>query len=265
MKLQISAMTHPGLVRRKNEDNLCLCDLILPEDKKEERQEKATDKPALLGVFDGMGGFVAGEKASFLAAETAKTAFIEKKLQKEDLVQICMDANDAICRYMDKEYIEYMGTTAAMLYFEGKKLVLCNIGDSPIYRYRSGELCRIHKEHSERSLREALLGEVIPQSKKFKLTQYIGMPPEEIRIEPYLVEGTLQPDDYYLICSDGVSDMIDDGQIQKVMETQKIPSAITQKLITLAMDAGGKDNATVICVHVYENILRRLWRKIINR
>ena len=186
-------------------------------------------------------------------------------MQKEDLVQICVNANDAICNHMKKESIEYMGTTAAMLYFEEKKFVLCNVGDSPIYCYRSGKLRRIHKEHTERSLREALIGEVIPQSKKFRLTQYIGMPPEEIQIEPYLAEGTLQSGDYYLICSDGISDMVDDEQIPKVIETEENPSAITNKLIALAMEAGGKDNATVICVHVNENALYKLWRKVINR
>jgi serine/threonine protein phosphatase PrpC len=71
MKLQISAITHPGLVRRKNEDNLCLCQQVLPEDKKEVSLKRKCTKPALLGVFDGMGGYLNGEKASFFAAETA--------------------------------------------------------------------------------------------------------------------------------------------------------------------------------------------------
>lgn len=254
MRLHISAGTHPGLVRRKNEDNLCLCNLVLPENKTEEYLLMKTGRPALLGVFDGMGGFLHGETASFLAAETARTAFQNKKtLCEEDLVQICMDANGAICSFMEQEAIEYMGTTAAMLYFSGKKLMLCNVGDSPIYRYRDGVLSRIHKEHSERSLREALTGKTIPQSKKFKLTQYIGMPPDEVRIEPYLAEGSLQPGDRYLICSDGISDMIDDDEIKKVMDGEKDPLAMIKKLIALALDAGGKDNATVICIQVGGN------------
>lgn len=251
MKLQISARTHPGLVRRKNEDNLCLCDCVLPPDKTEKELSKQSYRPALLGVFDGMGGFVDGHRASFLAAKAASKCFEQrKKLELEDLEQICMDANAAICDVMAEDAIEYMGTTAAMVYFYGREAFLCNVGDSPIYRYRNGELSRIHKEHSERSLREALLGEAIPQSKKFKLTQYIGMPPEEIRIEPYLAVQQLSANDYYLICSDGISDMIDDDNIQQIMEEERKPAAITQKLIALAIEAGGKDNATVICVRV---------------
>lgn len=251
MKLWISARTHPGLVRRKNEDNLCLCNLVLPENKIEESLLLKTGKPALLAVFDGMGGFLHGEKASFFAADTARNIYkVGKNLCDKDLMQICTAANGEICEFMKQEAVEYMGTTAAMLYFSGKKLLLCNVGDSPIYRYRSGMLRRIHKEHSERSLREALLGEVIPQSKKFKLTQYIGMPPDEVRIEPYLAEGQLQAGEYYLICSDGISDMVDDEQIQDVMNEEKNPFLITKKLVAMAMEAGGKDNATVICVQV---------------
>ena len=251
MKLCISSRIHPGLVRRKNEDNLILCNRILPEDKTEECLSKKTRSSALFGVFDGMGGFLFGEKASFLSAKVAKNIFKEKKkLNVEDMNRICTDANEAICEFMEQEAIEYMGTTAAMLYFEGKKLLLCNVGDSPIYRYRDGVLQRIHKEHSERSLREALLGETIPQSKKFKLTQYIGMRPEEVRIEPYLAEGVLRAGDYYLICSDGISDMVEDDRIEAVMAEQSNPFHITKKLIALALEAGGKDNATVICVQV---------------
>jgi protein phosphatase len=148
-----------------------------------------------------------------------------------------------------------MGTTASMLYFQKRAYTLCNIGDSPVFRYRHGQLTQIHQEHTERATYESVTGKKAEPGKKFRLTQNIGIFPDEITIEPYCAVGDLKPGDIYLICSDGITDMVSSAQIIETLNAQPTAADIAQSLEEQALAAGGKDNATIICIRV----LRSLW------
>ena len=120
MQLQISARSHVGKVRKKNEDNFCVLDMILPEEKTENYQwsiRTRIKRPVFLGVFDGMGGYSKGERASFLMARIAcrMAGEMGDVSASQLLTDICMTSNLAVCQEMRGPEGCQMGTTAAML------------------------------------------------------------------------------------------------------------------------------------------------------
>lgn len=262
MRLQISARSHVGRVRRKNEDNLCFLGRTLPEQKLENYILNAVvplKKPVLLGVFDGMGGYSCGELASAVTAQIAaeRTGDIGVADAQTLLSGICHEANLAVCQKMREADGSLMGTTASMLFFQKRTYTLCNIGDSPVFQYRKGQLVPIHQEHTERATYEKITGKKADPNRKFRLTQNIGMFPDEIMIEPYCATGKPKAGDVYLICSDGITDMVSPAQITETIKHCVTAAEIAQSLENQALAAGGRDNATVICIR----ILRDLWGK----
>ena len=87
------------------------------------------------------------------------------------------------------------------------------------------------------------------KKKKYKLTQHLGIFPEEMEIEPYIVPGQSKPNDRYLICSDGLTDMVSKNDIESVLSCNLLRDAVKQ-LMQNALDNGGKDNITMICIEV---------------
>ena len=128
-----------------------------------------------------------------------------------------------------------MGTTAAMLVFAEKEVVLCNIGDSKIFRLCDGTLEQISKDHVA----------VSAFGVKPPLSQNLGIPPNELVIDPYLARGPYNDGDIYLICSDGLTDMVSVDEITEVLVSKPIEEAITL-LLDKALANGGKDNTTII-------------------
>ena len=128
-----------------------------------------------------------------------------------------------------------MGTTAAMLVFADKEIALCNIGDSKIFRLYDGSLEQISKDH---------VG-VSAFGVKPPLSQNLGIPPSELVIAPYFARGAYNDGDVYLICSDGLTDMVSVEEITEVLVSKPIEEAITL-LLDKALANGGKDNTTII-------------------
>lgn len=259
MKICASVMSHPGKCREKNEDNFCLHGMLLRPDAppKPLRYRGKTHHPILVGVFDGMGGMQAGERASRIAAEVAGNAIIalENAEQPDQfLVKICKNANTRTCDEMQQVTQTRMGSTASMLCFLGDTCFLCNVGDSPIFLLRNGELTEISHEHTEKENFIRIYGAAAAAArKKFKLTQYIGIFPEEMEIEPYTYTCRVRSGDRFLICSDGLTDMVPQEQIRQILQ-KRLSSAATVKLLTdQALAYGGKDNVTVLCADVKEH------------
>lgn len=107
----------------------------------------------------------------------------------------------------------------------------------------------MYEEHTERKLFELLGGEII-QKKKYKLTQFLGVFSEEMMIVPYIYQDKVEKDDCYLICSDGLTDMVDKKQIKEILESRQDSETIVKKLLSAAKEAGGKDNITMICLKI---------------
>lgn len=236
--VSFSCISHIGKRRSINQDNF-ICDgkYIECEAKRMNYPitgSVSTKSPLIVGVFDGMGGEECGEIASLIAAKHASKLTIGKRAA-DDVFKYCMDANEEICKYAQENLIGSMGTTAAMLVFHEAEIVLCNIGDSKIFRFSKGAIEQISYDHVVRSA----------YSTKPPLSQNLGIPPDEMLIEPYLAHGKCKKDDIYLICSDGLTDMVKTDDIKSVVEKMKFEE-IAQTLLDKALENGGRDNITII-------------------
>jgi len=195
---------------------------------------KTSKDISVFGIFDGMGGEECGEIASYIASKAATEIAIGKDATT-DLSRFCHKANNDICDYATLHEVSAMGTTAAMLAFTEKEVALCNIGDSKIFRLCNGTLKQISMDH----VAVAAFGVKPP------LSQNLGIPPNELAIDPYLARGPYNDGDIYLICSDGLTDMVSVDEITEVLVSTPIENAITQ-LFEKALANGGKDNTTII-------------------
>ena len=209
----------------------------------------------MFGVFDGMGGEECGEIASFLAAKKAEE-FKPGEDLTADLRKYCSDANGSICRYAEDHSVFSMGTTAAILAFDEKEIMLCNIGDSKIFRLSDGKMDQISYDHVA----------ISAFGTKPPLSQNLGIPPEEMIISPYFSKGTYHDGDVYLICSDGLTDMVKNDVIAQIVFDNPLDKAI-ELLVSTALENGGKDNVTAILLRIdrktcaFKRLFRRVFKK----
>lgn len=247
-RIRFACLSHPGKIRSLNQDNY-ICNGSYAKDDPMEMTKPLLGKVSagagpIFGVFDGLGGEQHGEKAAAIAAQAAAKCKPGKD-PVEDLSALCRETNGEICRYAREEKIQSTGTTAAMLAFTKNKIALCNIGDSKIFRFWQGALEQISKDH---------LG-IAPFGVKPPLSQCLGTPPEQMRIAPYFAQGNYQDGCVYLICSDGLTDMLNNQAITRALTDCPIEKAAT-RLLDEALAGGGKDNITLILCQI-ENPFRR--------
>ena len=240
-----------GRIRKNNEDNFYYLGKTLPEVNSGLGSFVYSSKTHLslsqfFAVMDGMGGEEAGEKASYIAARTAADCLdeVEKTLfsPREFLASMCEKMNHNVCEESKKLPYGSMGSTLASLMFFSEEVYACNVGDSKIFRLRDNELLQISEDHSEQ-LPEGV-------TRKPRLTQHLGMPEDEIQLEPYIAKGKLLPGDKYLICSDGLTDMVSNLEIHFILNSCISIQSCVKKLIQKAIKNGGKDNCTVIVCSV---------------
>ena len=237
-KIHYSCLSHIGNVRSVNQDNF-ICDRRYMENDETTFEFpicgiKLSWDVSVFGIFDGMGGEECGEIASYIAAKAASDIEIGKDATAA-LTEFCQKANFDICDYAALHEVSSMGTTAAMLAFTEKEIALCNIGDSKILRLCDGKLEQISMDH----VAIAAFGVKPP------LSQNLGIPPNELVIDPYLARVPYNDGDIYLICSDGLTDMVSVEEIADVLNSNSINDAITL-LLDKALEGGGKDNITII-------------------
>lgn len=239
-----------GRVRKNNEDNFYFSGRMLPCDNNGLRmvytQKINSDEMPLFAVFDGMGGEEAGEVASFQAANvTDKCAEQLKKYlipPREFLEDMCAKMNRAVCEESQKLAFGRMGSTVASMLFVNDTAYVCNLGDSRVYRLRDNELMQLSEDHTE----------LLPPNvtRKPRLTQHLGIFEDELRLEPHIAKGGIKKDDRYLLCSDGLTDMLSNAEICAILKDHQSVRQATAKLIDLALGHGGKDNITVILCRV---------------
>ena len=231
-----------GNIREKNQDNFVCGGAILPAANHGTPEPLTGSLPSgegpLFGVFDGMGGEQEGEKAAFLAAQAASEAKFGGDPVK-DLRGLCLEANRRVCDYAESHRVSSMGTTAAMVRFMDEGVYACNLGDSRIFRFHAGALRQISQDHVLPA----------PKSKKPPLLQYLGIPETELLLEPGLSFQRPDPGDRYLICSDGLTDMLTPEEIARCLEEPDVKAA-AERLAREAMGAGGRDNLTVLLCRI---------------
>jgi protein phosphatase len=240
---------HRGNYRANNEDNFffegkCLEQIhdTLPNPV---AWEGAVKTGLCMAVFDGVGGANFGEVASFVAARTLQQTqrsmadfFVA---ERNYLRRLTSQMNLAVVEAARERNTALMGSTMVALYFSGRSVYLCNVGDSRGYRLRDGVLSQISKDHTQ----------PIPgKPGKNGITQYLGMDPEEIAIDPYIAKGELRHDDVYLICSDGVTDMLSNFEIADILLGQEDPEEAVRQIVDGALARGGRDNITVIVCRI---------------
>jgi protein phosphatase len=245
VSLEFYATTDRGRARANNEDSVAI-----------------DDAAALAVLADGMGGYNAGEVASGMA-----TAFIRSELGRwlseasEEVsdhdvrraMDVCVDnANRAIfnAANANPQYAG-MGTTLVVGIFRGARLLLGHIGDSRAYRWREGRLTQLTRDHS--LLQEQIdAGLISPEQAALSLnknlvTRAVGVE-DIVLLETH--HHTVAPDDWILMCSDGLSDMLDDESIAEVLRSHNQVADAAHALVEAANEAGGRDNIAVILVAV---------------
>jgi PPM family protein phosphatase len=231
-----TAQTDPGKRRRRNEDSMLV-----------------DEANGIFVVADGMGGYRGGEVASQLAVTTIEKAFSTGSFQLPandqiprragELASAIQMANEEVLRRAaaDKQ-LEGMGTTICAARFSPNKqrLYVGHVGDSRAYCLRDGVLSQMTSDHT---MKAAGIGGAIAQH----LSRAVGVWPV---VPVDIVLGKPRPDDVYLLCSDGLSKMVDDDTIAATLRNAKTPADAAQQLVDLANENGGKDNVTVIVIRV---------------
>ena len=261
-QIEYAYTCHIGKIRNNNEDNFWCCGDSLEAQNQgmshiRSGYMKQSEYP-LLAVFDGMGGESCGEMAAFLAAEACGEHFKTAKDgirndPEEFLNEICESMNQAICDYGRTNKINSMGTTAALLAFAEDAVYSCNLGDSRIYKSDREKFYQISQDHV---LGRSLFG-------KAPLTQYLGMEEENLQLEPSISRQEIKIGDRFLHCSDGITDMLSDGEIADIL-SRDIPVAKTVEiLVDRALKKGGRDNITVVLCEIMEQP-RNMFRRVLN-
>lgn len=237
-KIAYSLATDKGKCRQINQDNF-FCDhtyLSGPMDSFQKSGFLST--PSLVSVFDGLGGEEKGEVAAFIAAKYASEVEINKNPEQE-LLSFCQEANQKICDYIEHNDVFSMGSTAALIAFTKKQITVCNVGDSKIFRFSEDHLEQLSVDHLEAAM----------YGRKPGLSQNLGLSPKEVLLTPSIFSFDYHCNDTYLICSDGLTDMVEKKDIKQVLSDAKIEEC-AKELCSIAIENGGLDNVTVIVCKV---------------
>ena len=245
MTYQIYAKTDTGRVRNNNEDSVVF-----------------EESHRLLVLADGMGGYNAGEVASSMATTFIKTemtrwmAEVGSVVQPRDVrraLEICVDnANlEILNAAISNPSYAGMGTTLVVCVFLHNTLVVGHIGDSRCYRLRGGVLQAITRDHSllQEQIDAGLVTpeEAVNSSIKNLVTRALGV---EVPVLLEVNELPVESGDLYLLCSDGLTDMVPDSLIAKIVATNLSINRKADQLIETANDSGGRDNISVMLVSV---------------
>ena len=156
-----------------------------------------------------------------------------KDAYKEYLYELAMQINAKILQATEARSLVLMGTTAAMLQVCGEEVYILNSGDSRIYKLTDHELRQISQDH----ISVAYGGKAI--------TQFFGMP-EGYEPAPYAAKGKFRAGDLFLLCSDGVTDMLSDEEICRIIDDKMDVDILARALVNAALEKGGVDNTTAI-------------------
>ena len=242
MQLSVAAGTDVGRIRAGNEDSL---------------YADADQERGLFIVADGMGGHAAGEVASEMAVQIVARELTDVRdpattSAGQRMAEALKSANRAIYeRTIQEADKQGMGTTASCLLMGQGCYVIGHIGDSRVYRLRDGIFSQITKDHSY--VQEQVdAGFLTPEQARYHpysnvITRCVGA---NAAVEADVLTGELQAGDLYLVASDGLTGMVEDPQLKKILESKQTPGRMVDTMITEANRRGGLDNITAIVVQV---------------
>lgn len=233
------AMTDTGRVRSANQDYVYAS------------SEPVGGLPNLFLVADGMGGHQAGDYASRYLVEHL-VSYI-KEAEETETVSLLRDGIQKVNTMLylestEKQELNGMGTTLVAAVIDGAAIYVANVGDSRLYLVRN-KLRQITKDHSYVeelvSLGRLERGSRDYREKKNIITRAVGT---EDKLEIDFFEVSLEPGDFVLMCSDGLSNMLEDAEMEEIICSELDLPEKAEKLITVANDNGGKDNIGVVLI-----------------
>ncbi len=202
-------------------------------------------------VADGIGGSAAGEIASRIFIGTAQEIF-EQAYHEADTARLVQEvfrlANERILNNAEvcPEH-RGMGCTAELLALDGERYIVGHVGDSRTYLFRNGELKRITRDHSlvQDQLEQGFITSEEAKRHKLRniLLRAVGA---ESSVALDMTNGRLFPGDIFLLCSDGLTDMVEESSIRETLASGREVGQIVEELIDSAKDGGGNDNITVV-------------------
>lgn len=248
-ELEFAARTDTGRVRPQNEDAIAINPIC-----------------GLAVLADGMGGYNAGEVASGIAVAVTKQTledglcrlpsgkYASSQPEAHPVHQLMVDsiqrANDAIldAAHSEPQYAG-MGTTLVTALVQHDKIIIAHVGDSRAYRFRNGELIQITRDHSllQEQIDAGLIDPALAHYAQYKnlVTRAVGVAPAlEVEIHQHQMESG----DVYLLCSDGMSDMLQSFEIVEILERHSSLTGACDALVQRANDHGGRDNISVILI-----------------
>lgn len=234
MYLVHGAATDLGLTRTQNEDSYVA-------------------GGGLYAVCDGMGGARAGEVASDSACRHL-LSLVDGRGRDEDLVDAVQAANrDVLDQSRRDPALKGMGSTLTAALWEGRDLLIGHVGDSRAYLFRDDRLEQLTEDHSVvgEMERDGRLTPAEAESHPYRsiLTRAVGT---EDRVEVDIRRIAVQPGDRLLLCTDGLTGMLDDESISRILEEGASPAATAESLVAAALEGGGEDNITVVVLDVVE-------------
>ena len=257
VSLDVASLSHPGMVRSHNEDTVF-----------------ADAESGLAVLADGMGGYSAGEVASGIAVNVVSSGLLPelrsgRELSKVDvqsglthaallLSQNIAAANKGIYEAaQQRPECAGMGTTIVAALFHGNRVSIGHIGDSRCYRLRGDKFEQLTHDHS--LLQEQIdSGQLTPEQARYSLnknlvTRALGI---EAIVPADIAEYRLEADDVYLLCSDGLTDMVEPEVVQQILGAKRaeLPEAAAE-MVDLANRNGGRDNISVVLVRVPSDYL----------
>ena len=231
------SMTHQGRLREKNED-MCFV-------------KEFEDGSALLGVFDGLGGAAGGEKAAEKARDSLAEFDPDSKLLERHLVELMEIANRAILDMVDEiPDLSGMGTTMTVAYAGNGSVTWAHVGDSRLYLFRGGKLQRITEDDTIPGLLLAE-GEIDQEEARVHplknvLFDCIGRGD----FEAHAGRFEIQEQDILLLSTDGLHDEVPEKEMISILLLNKHLQGMLEALVSAALEAGGRDNITVVGAEV---------------
>ncbi len=251
MRIKAFGLSDVGKKREKNEDSFLInADLML------------------YAVADGMGGHLGGDIASRMAIETLETTVKALEVDPESTLEegtiavrpgeyqgylryaIALASQRIYERSKLDQALSGMGTTSVVLLFRNNKVYIANVGDSRVYRVRGEKIVQITRDHSlvGEQMRAGIISPEDARSHRLKnvITRSVGFQED---VEADIDIRVLKEGDRFLLCSDGLCNMLDDGQIRDIASTNDLEPAC-RRLVDLANERGGDDNITVVMTEV---------------
>lgn len=242
MKCDFFSLSDRGLVRPNNEDAV-----------------RVEPELGLAVLADGMGGYNAGEIASAMSIEqvvqTVRPALAGGTLpparNTRHWLQAGIEAANRAVYQASQGNAAWrgMGTTLVVAAFQGHRLTVGHIGDSRVYRFRQGQLVLLTRDHSllQEQIDAGVVAPEMARNVQYKnlVTRAIGVAPE---VAADIAEHTIEAGDTYLICSDGLNDMLTDAHMAHVLRREKSLATAGAVLLREANAAGGRDNVSLVLV-----------------